>query len=200
MRGKQIPQKKTINLVIKEKSQFRPTRVIPLFLLLAALVTAFAKFAVLDRLDHVAAERAKLIGVLAQQSALEASTADYNEVAAQYRRYASNWMNDSERAAVDRMEVLALVEAELMSVAGVEKFSIADNVLSVNLTGITLDQTSVIVQRLNTYPIVSSVSVYTATNQADRTQPGVSTQVSMVITLSQPDPVRQTQEGGQTDE
>ena len=48
------PSKTTINLVIKEKSKWRPGRVLPMVLALAAAVVLFGKFAVADRLAGVA--------------------------------------------------------------------------------------------------------------------------------------------------
>ena len=45
------PSKRTINLAIREKSPFRPQKLIPLLLLILFAAALFAKFAVVDRLN-----------------------------------------------------------------------------------------------------------------------------------------------------
>lgn len=176
------PSKTTLNLCMKEKSSWRPGRVIPTFTALALAVVLFGKFAVADRLAQVSREQQVLSGLTAQVQALEKATADYDAVLEEYGRYSVGWMTDEEKAAVDRVGVLDLIEAELMSAASVQQFSIAGNVLSLSLAGVTLEDTSRIVQRLYTWPQVTGVSVYTASTQQQ--QAAEEATVSMVVTLA----------------
>lgn len=177
------PSKTTLNLCMKEKSPWRPGRVVPTFTALALAVVLFGKFAVADRLAQVSREQQVLAGLAAQVQALEEATADYDAVLEEYGRYSVGWMTDEEKAAVDRVDLLDLIEQELMSAAAVQQFSVTGNVLSVSLAGVTLEDTSRIVQRLYTWPEVQSVSVYTASTQQQKAAEEAA--VSMVVTLAQ---------------
>ena len=55
------PSKVTMNLAMKEKSQFSPVKLIPLLLILVVLATLFGKFAVADRLSAVRRAEAALL-------------------------------------------------------------------------------------------------------------------------------------------
>lgn len=186
MKKKKIvyPSKTTLNLCRKEKSSWKLSRVIPAFTSLALAVVLFGKFAVADRLTHVSQEQQALAALEARVGELERATADYDAVLEEYTTYSVGWMTTEEQAAVDRVKVLDLVETELMSTAAVRQFSLTGNVLSVSLAGVTLEDTSRIVQRLYAWPQVSSVSVYTASTQQRAAE---ETAVSMVVTLVQPE-------------
>ena len=54
------PSKVTLNLAMREKSQFAPTKLIPLLLVLIVLAGLFGKFAVADRLAKVDRAQAEL--------------------------------------------------------------------------------------------------------------------------------------------
>lgn len=181
------PSKTTINLAIREKSDFRLGRLLPRLLVLVIVVALFTKFAVMDRISLVADRRAALDVVQDQVSALELATADYDEVSAQYARYSSGWMNEEETALVDRQDALSLVEELLMPNATVLQVSISENVVAANLSGITLGEASALVRLLTADPKVSNVEVFTASNQE---QPAEQVILSMVISM-------QTAEGGQ---
>ncbi len=175
------PSKTTINLVIKEKSKWRPGRVLPMFLALAAAVVLFGKFAVADRLAGVAEQQRVLSALEGQIAALEQATDGYAAVAEEYGRYSVGWMTDEEKTLVDRVDILDLIQGELMAACTVRQFSVSANVLSADLSGISLEDTSRIVQRLYGWPEVSTVSVYSASTQ---TEEGEEPRVSMVITLA----------------
>ena len=81
-----------------------------------------------------------------------------------------------------RIRLLDLIEAELMTAASVRQCSVSGNALSVNLAGLTLEDTSRVVARLYTWPEVAGVAVYTASNQQ---QEGEESVVSLVVSLTQ---------------
>lgn len=182
------PSKATLNLAMREKSQFAPGKLIPLLLLLVALAGGFGKFAVADRLTQVSQAEAALYALQQQRSELEAATADYDTLLEEFSRYSVSWMSEEEKSLIPRSDILALIEDELMPNSQVLRFSSNGNLLSAELGGITLEDTSCIVQRLYQLPNVVNVSVYTASS---KTQAGNQTSVSMVITMTVP------QEGGE---
>lgn len=177
---KELPHKTSINLAIREKKPNRFTVSAPLTLLIIALAVVFGKFAVADRLAHLNEKQQELARIQSAVVQLQEDTADYDEVAGEYSRYAASWMTEEEQNAADRLQAVELVQQELMAVARVERFSVAENVLSASLADVTLDATAALVQRLESLPTVGSVAVYTANNQVEA---GKGTAVTMTITL-----------------
>lgn len=175
------PSKVTLNLAMKEKSQFAPGKLIPLLLLLVILAGLFSKFAVADRLVKVDRAQAELSALQQRKADLEAATAGYKELSEKYARYSIGWMTEDEQAAVTRLDMLSLIEKELMPGSRVRRVSAGDNVLSVELSGITLEDTSRFVQNLYQRPDVTNVEVYTAST---KDEPGTQATVSMVITMT----------------
>ena len=175
------PSKVTMNLAMKEKSQFAPGKLIPLLLLLVVLSVLLGKFGVADRLAKVDRAQAELSALQQRKADLETATAGYQELTEKYSRYSIGWMTEDEQAAVSRSEMLSLVEKELMPGGQVSRVSASGNTLSLELSGITLEDTSRVVQSLYQRPDVTNVVVYTASS---KDQPGTQASVSMVITMT----------------
>ena len=166
---------------MREKSQFAPTKLIPLLLVSIVLAGLFGKFAVADRLVKVDRAQAELSALQQRKADLEAATAGYEELSEKYARYSIGWMTEDEQAAVTRLEMLSLIEKELMPGSRVRRVSASGNILSVELGGITLEDTSRFVQNLYQRPDVTNVEVYTAST---KDEPGTQATVSMVITMT----------------
>lgn len=179
-RAKALPHKTSINLAIREKNPSRLAVSLPLALAIIALAVVFGKFAVADRLANMGQKQQELAALQREVERLKEATADYDQVAGEYSRYAANWMTEEERGTADRLQAVEIVQQELMSAARVERFSVAENVLSAYLSDVTLNATAALVQRLESLPAVGSVAVYTANNQVEY---GKGTEVSITITL-----------------
>ncbi len=76
------------------------------------------------------------------------------------------------------MDVLSLVEDDLLPAAGLQSLSLNNNVLSLVLTGLSLEQTSEMVDTLSEDPRVESAHV-SSVNTTDENL----SQISMTITL-----------------
>ena len=189
MKNKKLhyPSKVTLNLAMREKSPFRPSRLLPPLLLLIIAAALFGKFAVADRLSQVGAAQQALIQLEQRRDELVQATQGYEELLEEYDRYSIHWMSDDEKALVLPSDMLDLMEQELMPYSQVQSASFTGNTLSLQLGGITLEDTSKIVQRLYQLPQVVNVSVYTASS---KTETARNASVSMVITMTN------TQEGG----
>lgn len=173
-----LPTKATMNLAFHESS-FRLSRVLPAAVVGVAALLVFTKLAILNPLDQKAAAYEALGARQAQMQLVTAKLAGYNDLAAQYGRYSYGWMTSTESSLVDRMQVIALIEDKISSAATIADFAVNNNALTVNMSGVTLDQTSAIVSDLESSPLVSSVTVYTA-KASDAT---LQAQVSMTIIL-----------------
>ena len=187
------PTKTSLNLVIREKSLGSPSRILPIAAGILVLLLAFGKFAVWDRLSRVRREQDTLDSLLAQVSQLTEQTADYSEVLAAYSQYTTSWMSQEEILLVDQADILSLVESQLMPSASVSRFSVNGNVLSVELSHLTLQGVSELVQKLGELPQVLEVTVYSASSQ---TQNEPISSVSLSITLSSGYSGDEGQEGG----
>ena len=155
------PSKKTMNFV-HHQSSFNPKKVIPIVLIVLIVAAVFLKFGVLDMLDKKAAAQAELDQKLQQLALVEAKLEGYDELAMEYGRYSYGWMNDTEVNMVSRMDVLNLIEKKISPKATIDNFAVNNNVLTMNIHGITLEEASKMVKSLEATELVESASVYNA--------------------------------------
>ena len=156
-----LPSKKTMNFV-HHKSNFNPKKVLPLVAVAIIALVLLAKFGIMDQLDKKTAAYNELTQRQEQLAAVNAKLADYDELSKKYGRYSYGWMNETEVSMVSRMDVLALVEAKITPAAVVENIAVNNNVLTLNIHGITLEQASAMVKSLEESEMVSSATVYNA--------------------------------------
>ncbi|WNX84422.1 hypothetical protein RWV98_17905 [Agathobaculum sp. NTUH-O15-33] len=192
------PSKTSLNLAIRERTINSPSRIIPLTLLVALLIFAFAKFAVIDRLLQVSAAQSEVDGLRSQLDTLNEANAGYEDLLTEYARNSSGWMSAEEVALVDRNTVFDLLQTAVLPSANLRDMSVNLNVLSLNLTGLSLRDASTIVNRLKARDDVIDVMVFTAGSKAegalDQTRKG---SVSMTIALTNGYPMpSESEEGG----
>ncbi len=156
-----IPSKKTMNFV-HHVSSFNPRKVIPIVVLILLVAGVFVKAGIMDPLDQKAAAYAALAQKQEQLAAVNARLAGYDELHKQYGRYSYGWMNESEVNLVTRMDALSLVEKKIAVAAEVDNLAINNNVLTMNIHGITLEQASAMVKSLEDSELVESAYVYNA--------------------------------------
>ena len=158
------PTKKTMNFV-HHKSSFNPKKVIPAVIIVLILGALFAKFGILDQLDKKTAAYNELGMKQDQLNAVNTKLAGYEELEKQYGRYSYGWMDETEINMVSRMDVLHLVEDEIASIAFIDNLAVNNNVLTLNIHGITLEQASAMVKSLEDRGLVQSAAVYNAVAQ-----------------------------------
>lgn len=157
----QVPSKKTMNFV-HHQSSFSLKKVLPIVLVIIIVGAVFAKFGFIDPLARKTAAYNDLTVKQEQLAAINAKLAGYNDLAMEYGRYSYGWMNDTEVNMVSRMDVLNLVEQEISSKAYIDNMAVNNNVLTLNIHGITLEQASTMVKSLEESGLVSSAAVYNA--------------------------------------
>ena len=175
------PSKTSLNLCIREKSALPLQRVIPLLLVVLLVVGVFGKFAVADRFEKLNQAESEVYALEDQRNALKLSLRDFDRVMEEYNHYSVSWMDESELSLVSRTEILNLVESMLRPKCQVRQVSVSGNNVSVTLAGITLDDTSKLVQTLYTLDHVSNVAVYTASTKDEEKSEQAT--VAMVITM-----------------
>ena len=175
---KNIAGKKTMNLAFHESS-VNVKKLIPLILVIVIAALAFVKFGILDQTAKKVAALNEVSAKQSQLAAINVKLAGYDELEQLYGRYSYGWMTEAESGLVDRMEVITILEKIIDKSAVIEDFAINYNILNVNISGLSLDQTSTLVKELEADPQVTSASVYTAKSEdAD-----LNAEVAMTIIL-----------------
>ena len=176
------PSKRDMNLAMREKPQTNRPLAVLAVLLVIAIIGVFYLFAVRRVLDEVDSAAAAADNAEAQLAAIQEQTAHYDDVLDEYQSYTvvSNAMTGT----VNPLDCLNLIETQLVDKAQVESYSVADHLVSVQLSGVTLRDVSEIYASLTASPLVSNVQVYTASTQKDSTEQVTAT---MNIELAQTD-------------
>lgn len=182
IKKERFPEKTTINLVVREKTMNSPSRALPVFFVVLVLVALFGKYAVADRYAEIMVLQRDVDALTRAQAELSEELVDYDAVREEYRIYSSDWMLESETQMVDRLDVLALVDGLIKPKAQVDRLSMRGNVISANLSQVTLREAAGIVAQLYQNTMVSEVTVSTAGTQNQSAK----TAVYMTIVLRTP--------------
>lgn len=177
-----LASKKTMNLAFHESS-FNFKKMVPIILITVLAVLVFVKVGFLDQNDKRTAALNELGAKQDELMALQAKLTGYDELASQYGRYSYGWMNNEEATLVDRMDVIEIIEELVDPIASVEDIAINLNVLNVNISGLSLQQTSALVNTLEAHPLVRSVTVSTARSEDAE----LNASVSMIVILEKED-------------
>ena len=156
-----VPTKQTINFVHSQRN-LDPKRIALVAAVVLLLLAVVVKFGIIDQEHKRTLAESELAAQQSQLAAANAKLAGYDELAAKYGRYSYGLMNERETSLVDRMEALELLENHVLRVATIEDFALNENVLTLNIHGVTLDRASQIVKELESSPLVESASVYSA--------------------------------------
>ena len=154
------PVKTDINLDIREKKQNKLSTTIPTFIILVIVIAIFSKFAVINRLEQ--ASEAENSATVAQQQleTLKEYTNNYPKVLEEYNALLAS--KSSLNVVATPMERLGLVERYLISASQVNSFDVVDDVITAQISGVTLNQISTIYANLMSDPLIENVQVYTA--------------------------------------
>lgn len=188
IRKTEYPSKKTVNLIIHEKTMSSPTRVIPAFFAFLAALALFVKFGVIGPLDRMYAAQTALGEVQAELDGYIQYNKDYDEVRERYSLYFSDYLEEDEAVLQDRLEVLTLLEERVMNRADIASVTIRGDVCRMVITELPLYQVSEIVEDLQESPMVQYIAVSTAStekqNGDETVQPQQSVSADLTITLT----------------
>lgn len=161
---KAVSTKQCMNLAFHEKT-VNPKTLIPLVLVLVIFTALFVKFGVLDLIQQKVDAVNEVSSKQTNLAAINASLSGYDEVAYQYGRYSYGWLNATESSLLSRVEILDILESIIAKKGVIENFAVNNNILNVNISGLSLNQTSSLVKQLEADPRVSDVFVYTAVSE-----------------------------------
>lgn len=188
---KQYPVKQDLNLAQREHRHRDLRAVAALALVLAVGIGLFCKFCVVDRLQAVSEAQASADRAEQSLAQIRTQTTEYDRVLKDYQSY--TLAQAAVGGTADAMECLDLMEAQLLSRAKVSAFTVADSLISVELSGVTLEEVSGIYTGLMASELVKNVQVYTAaTNGA----PAARVEANMTIQLAS-DPAEEVPAAGE---
>lgn len=187
IRKSEYPSKKTVNLIIHEKTMSSPSRAIPAFVVFLVLLACFVKFGVMKPLEGMYAAQASLGQVQSELSTYVQYNEDYDEVKERYSRYFNEYLDEDEAVLQDRMEIMDLFEERVLSQADIESISIRGNICRLVITELPLYRVSSIVADLEESPLVQYISVSTASTEKrddEVIQPQQRVSADLTITLT----------------
>lgn len=157
------PAKRSMNLFYKPDRTTKPATIALYVLFALVCLLGLGKFLVYDVWTETAGARRALESAERQLEGVMLELTDYGEVWERYSRYSAT---EEERALIDRMEVLALLDEAVA--ASMDTVSISGGTVQLQFSGVTLAETAQIVKALEASPIVASTMVNTAaTTQLD---------------------------------
>ena len=162
-----LPTKKDINLAVIGEEHINFLVALPSILLILLAAALFSKFLVYDRLQEVAAAQREVAELQEQLDAGYEELADYAELEDLYAHYTYSGMTEEEKERTGRVEVLALIDRLILPQAGVEDLKITGNQMTLNMSGNTLQEINLLVQKLEADPLVDFCSVTTAVSKGE---------------------------------
>ena len=157
-----LPAKRSINLAQVNVKRINWWAAAPLILLIVAAAVAFGKFAVADRFAAVSAARAEVRSLQTQLDEGYAKIEAYGDLNERYAHYTYSGMTKEELERVDRVEVMELLRRGVLSKMSLDTWSVSGNVLTLSVSGKTLQEINMMMQSLLTEDMVDYCSVSTA--------------------------------------
>ena len=174
------PQKTGINLNMREQQTENPARTLIVgIIVIAVLAGLAAKVGVIDQYQRLSRAQGEYNQVHQQYVTVQDSLQDYDKVLTEYRAYSTDWMQSSSDdntdgngeqtyVSVSRQVVLNMIENEMMSRGTVTGINILGDNVTVDMTGMTLEQISAMIRSLERQSIVAGTRMDIAETEKDR--------------------------------
>ena len=159
------PEKRDMNLACREQAKHKPTALAVTVICVAVCLGLFVKFGVMDVLNRVSVAAEEADKAELELAEIQEQTARYDDVLEEYRNYtlASSTMTGD----INPMDCFDMIQKQLVEKAQVEAYGVADGFITVQMSGVTLQQVSSIYADLAKSDIVDGVQVYTASTLRD---------------------------------
>ena len=164
-----LPSKTTINLATIGQKPFNVKAAIPAVLIVCALIFAFSKFLVIDRLAAVAEAQRKVNDLQRQLDQSYAELESYGDLNELYAHYTYSGFTTEELTRTSRDKVLELIRDKVLPGYDLSSWTLHSNELTLVLGGETLQEINMLAQKLQDDPLVNYCTVSTAnTNDLNR--------------------------------
>lgn len=171
------PSKKTLNLYQKEDKTTKASTIALDVLFVLVVVLWMGKILLFDVLSDKNDAMEKVEEAQRYLDNQLHILEDYDAVSEEYIRYSYNILVD-ELNLHDRMDVLAILEETVFAQSDIANMSISDNVIAVSFDGLNLNGTAQLIEKIQSYEKVESVSIQNQSGGKDGTYSG-----DMIITL-----------------
>lgn len=155
------PTKTTINLYYKEDKSAGISTFTLYVIFIIVILMALSKMFVFDVISDLNKAEKQYNEYQVILDSYMSGLKNYDEVNDEYNKYSYSYLTDQEKLQ-DRMDVLAMLEATIFANSNVQSVSISEDIISVNLTDIDLEETAVLAKSIEGYDIVDNVAVNTA--------------------------------------
>ena len=188
-----LPVKRSINLALVEEKKISIPKALLGILIIIALAAVFSKFLVADRLLEMSRAEAAAAQKKADLDKLYAALSDFGNIEEEYAHVTYDDMTADELSLVDRPAVIDLIKTVLPK-KRTYAWSLAGNVLTVEVSARNLKKLNQLVKRMEESPIVDTCTITTA-NKNDKTEEEGQVRGRMIVYLQQPaEPVEEEKE------
>ena len=163
-RGK-MPSKRTINLAQIGVERIDPKLAAAGIILIILAAALFSKFLVVDRLMAMYRANSE---VRQMQIALESEysrIAGFGGLEEEYAHYTYAGMTQEELSLVDRAQIINMIQRETENADNEISWSVSGNILTLTVAGRDLQEINMIARRLESYDLVDTCTVTTATKE-----------------------------------
>ena len=189
--GVKYPTKTDINLAVREAKSIERKSMLPIGIFIVICILGFLKLGVFDLLHSVDQAEESMQQTQVQLDQLKQANSIYDDVLKEYNESVSLSITSPVIATLS--ERLEIVKQYLIAKAKVESFHVLDDIITVRISGVTLNQVSDIYTALMENEFVSNVQIYTASTDG---QVGSLTTATMTIILAVDETAADSQEEG----
>jgi len=168
-----------MNLFYKPDRTTKPATIALYVLFVLVCLLGLSKVLIYDLWLETAEARQSLAAEEDRLSNVMLELTDYSEVRERYSRYSAT---DEERALIDRIDVLTLLDSAVSASAKMDAIAISGDTAQIQFSGVTLAQTAQIVNALEASPIVAGTVVNTAATTETEAADGL-VQANILIQL-----------------
>ncbi|MDO5702254.1 MAG: hypothetical protein Q4G47_02745 [Lachnospiraceae bacterium] len=136
-----FPDKTVINLVRFNTEKSYTTDILVILLIVVCLV-AFMKFAVFDQMNALQAAQHQYSVVQSRLLELRQSNSVFDTVKTLYDKVTEWYMTDEEKAVIDKMDVLTMLEEDLMPFVELKSIAVSGSTVTVQTGQTTLEVVS----------------------------------------------------------
>ena len=189
LKRSKLPAKRSINLAEVGIEKMNTKAAVPGVILVLALAVAFGKFGVADRLTAMSLAQSEAADAQARLSAAYNELQQYDDIDNVYAHYTFSGMTDEELIRVPRDQVIGLIERIIMPESMTSSWVVNENILTLTVTGETLQDINLLVGQLEGDPLVSYCTVTTATMDEKRYTDGYIRNIfGEIIAVEEADP------------
>lgn len=157
-----MPVKRSINLVLIDENKINPLKALPGIILIVALAVLFSKYMVADRLIEMSKAQGEASRMASTLRTTTEALDGFEGIEDTYAHMTYAGMTGEELGRVNRVSILQLVSTILPQGEYTRSWSVSGNILSVDITGRTLEYLNELSRRIEESPIVDTCAISTA--------------------------------------